>query len=170
MEKIQLNEQLTTEEQSHEFCEYTAKLALGIKSAFMMLAKNLYLIESKKMYKPTYDYMYQYCDEIGIDTATCSKLTTIYEKFCEQYGIPLDEIIDLEYTKLYLIKKVSGNKELAEYWIEEIKSGLTIRDLKKRIQEVTSGVDQMKCEHRETYLVRCCKECGEKWEEYPNTK
>lgn len=157
------------ETQAYQFCQETTQLASGIKSAFMLLAQRLHRIERQKLYQPTYDHFYMYCDEIGIDKGTASKLTTIYEKFCREYEIPFEEVKDVEYTKLYLIKKVSETKELAYHWLDEIKSGLTVQDLKKRIAEVTTGVDQMECPHASTYLVRCCRECKETWEEFPDT-
>ena len=95
-------------------------------------------------------------------------MITIYKTFCQAFGYPIDDLKDIGYTKLYLIRDVSETKELADHWIGEARV-LNRDDLKKRVLEFTKGVDQMTCEHPDTYLVRCCRACGEKWEEYPDT-
>jgi hypothetical protein len=160
-EKNFLNEQ-----ESYEFCLETEKLANNLKSGFMLLGKRLFEINQKKLYQPIHDAMYQYCESIGVDSGTASKLMTIYEQFCYKYKLPFEDIIDLEYTKLYLVRKLITDRETAENWIDEIKSGLTISDLKKIIKEKELGVEQMKCSHKNTYKVECCRDCGEKWEIY----
>lgn len=154
-----------TEEESYKYCDDTKTLANGLKTGFMMLAERLHRISKQKLYKPVYDHFYEYCNEIDMREDTASRLVSIYEKFILQYQLPIEEIKEIDYTKLYLIKKVSETKETAEHWVEEAKV-LTYRDLQKRVKEVTSGVEQMTCPHGNTYLIRCCRDCGETWEEF----
>lgn len=163
------NEYFLSEEKSYEYCQETAQLVRGVKTAFMLLAERLYRIKKQKLYKPTYEHFYLYCDEIDMHESIASRLIGIYERFVLEHQIALDDIKDIEYTKLNEIRKVSTTKELAEHWIEEAKV-LPIRELKMRIKALTAGVDEMKCEHGNTYLVRCCRTCGETWEEYPDTE
>lgn len=156
---------MLTEEEAYNFCQETVQLAKGLRVGYMMLAQRLHRIKAQKLYQPVHEKWYMYCDEIGIKEDLASKLTTIYEKFCREFGIDFEEIKEIEYSKLYMIKPVCETKELAEHWIDEAKE-LTSRDLRKKIQEVTLNADQTKCPHADTYLVRCCRECGETWEEY----
>lgn len=162
---IENKKHLLNEEESYEFCEDTKKLARGLKTGFILLAERLHRISKQKLYKPTYEHFYEYCDEIEMREDTASRLVNIYETFVLQHKMPIEEIKEVDYSKLYIIKKVADTKETARHWVEEAKV-LTYRDLKKRVAEFTTGVDQMTCSHGNTYLVRCCRECGEKWEEY----
>ncbi len=154
-----------TEEQAYEFCQETNQLLRGVKIAYMLLAERLYRIQKQKLYKPVYEKFFMYLDEIDIHESTASRLISIYEKFVLEHQIEPEVIKDIEYTKLTEIRKVSPTRELAEHWIEEARV-LPLRELKMRIKAMTAGVDEMKCEHGNTYLVRCCRTCGEKWEEF----
>lgn len=157
-----------SEEEAYKYCQETGQLSRGLKVGYMLLSQRLHRIKKQKLYKPEHEHFYMYCDDIGISETIASKLIGIYEKFCIEFGIELDEVKNLDYTKLYLIKPISETKELAEHWIEEAKV-LTVKDLKSKIRSTVKDVDQMKCEHHDTYLVRCCRECGETWEEYADT-
>lgn len=165
------------ETQAYQFCEETGKLAKGIKNGLMLLAQRLYRIKRQKLYKPTYEKFYQYCDEIELHESVASRLIGIYEKFVLDLQIPFEEIEAVEYTKLYEIRKVADTKEIAMHWIEKVNSPnpeqrLSIRDLKaeiKKLQNLGDEDEQCPTNHGNTYLVRCCRDCGETWEEFPDT-
>ena len=163
-----------TEEEAYAFCEDTGKLARGIKNGLMLLAQRLYKIERQKLYKPTYEKFYLYCDEIELHESIASRLIGIYEKFVLDLQIPFEVIEAVEYTKLYEIRKVADTKEIAMHWIEQVNSPnpeqrLSIRDLKakiKALQKLGDEDEQCPSNHGNTYLVRCCRDCGETWEEF----
>lgn len=165
------------ETQAYQFCEETGKLARGIKNGLMLLAQRLYRIERQKLYKPTYEKFYQYCDEIELHESVASRLIGIYEKFVLDLQIPFEEIESVEYTKLYEIRKIAETKDIAMHWIEKVNSPipeqrLSIRDLKaeiKKLQNLGDEDEQCPTGHGNTYLVRCCRDCGETWEEFPDT-
>lgn len=164
-----------SEEKQYEFCQDAVQLARGLKVGLMMLAEKLYRIERQKLYKSQYEHFYMFCDEIEMNTATASRLINVYEKFVMQNQIAFDDIKNLEYTKLYEIKKVADTKEVAMHWINqinapEVENRLTLSALKIELKKLELGMEDEKCDHGNTYLVRCCRDCGEKWEEFPDTK
>lgn len=170
------NEHFLTPEKAYEYCEETSQLVRGVKTAFMVLAERLHRIKSQKLYQPTYEHFYMYCDEIELHESIASRLIGIYDKFVMQQQISLEEIKNVEYTKLYEIRKVADTREVAMYWIQKVNSDipeqrLSLRDLKNEIKALKGGIDEPECEHNgETYLVRVCRACGVSWEEFGDTK
>lgn len=170
------HEFILSEEKKYEFCEETAQLARGVKVGLMLLAERLYRIREQKLYKPTYEQFYLYCQEIEMHESVASRLISIFERFVLELQMPFEEIKKVEYTKLYEIRKVADTKEIAQHWIDKVNSPdpslrLSYRDLKAQIKAFQNlGSEEEKCptDHSNTYLVRICRECGESWEELPD--
>jgi hypothetical protein len=164
-----------SEEKQYEYCKDTLSLATGIKKAFMVLAERLYKIKTRKLYKSFHEKWYMYLDEIELHESVASRLITIYEKLVQSLDVKMDQIQNVEYSKLYEIQKVSDTKDIAMYWIEQVNSEdeeqrLTLKDLKAKINAMNAGItEDAPCEHKETYLIRCCRCCKDSWEEFPDT-
>jgi hypothetical protein len=107
----------------------------------------------------------EYCEAIELDYSIAMKLIKSYDTFCLRYEQDIDELKDIDYTKLAVISPISKTKDEAVYWLDEAKL-LSVRDLKKKVKEITSGVDQMECkhEHKQRITFEECDDCGERWQ------
>lgn len=157
--------ELLNEQDRHEFCKDTLELETGIRAAFMLMAGRLHEIKEKRLYEPFWSSWYEFtCEFKELSPATISKLIRTHEVFVLNYEIPPERLVEAGgWTKLYELTKKITTKVEAEEWLEKAKT-LSRQDLKKELTISSSGVEMSECPHSDTYLVRICRECGERWE------
>lgn len=136
------------------------------------LAKHLFEIESDKLYskidKDAYPNFIAYLSSLGMSYHTCRQLISMYQAFVLVAGYSINELSEIPYQKLAVIKPELFDKKDGQYtmvkskketdkWISDAKSDLTINDLKQKRKELSVG--EHKCEFEIITYKRCVK-CG----------
>lgn len=136
------------------------------------LAKRLYEIESEKLYSKIDDKAYPnfaaYVSSLGISYQSCRELIGIYQTFVLVAGYTVDELSEISYHKLSVIKPELFDKKDGQYitnkskteigrWISDAKSDMSINDLKQKRRENSVG------DHKHEFEIitfRRCVHCG----------
>lgn len=143
-----------------DFCKETIKLKENIEMNFIELGARLLNIRDNLIYEGQWSSFDEYLVEMNLNKGTASKLINIYKTFVVQFNIPKKEIVEAGgWTKLWQTIPIIENKTDAEYWIEQSKV-LSSTDLGREIKERQTGVEMKKCNHKNTYTIRICKDCG----------
>lgn len=156
---------LKTEQQQHEFLEETRNMSIKTSLANFILAERLYRIREEKLWQAGYESFDDYCMELKLHNAgTISKLITVHKKFILEFGINPEKAAEVGYTVLYKAHKVIEDKDDAEEFVNNaiIWSG---SDINREIAHRKTGNPIEDCKHENTYLVRICKDCGERWQD-----
>jgi len=156
-----------SEQQNKKYCDQTLELEEGVRTVYMLLAERLYNIKNDRLYEPAWSSWYEFTMEFkDLSPASISKLISVYELFVLQYGFKQKELAKAGgWTKLYNIMKRIHSKADAENWLEKAET-LSRQDLEKELVIAKTGIEMSECGHTDTYLVRVCRGCGLKVEEY----
>jgi hypothetical protein len=155
--------------QNLDYCNQAIEIKKQTEIGFIMLGQYLHNIREQKLYEGQWDSFPEYLQDMNLPDGTASKLINIYKKFVLEFQIPEQRLIDAGgWTKIATLLPIVTNKEDAEEWIHKA-SVLSIRDLQKEIKENETGVEMKACPHTDTFLIRVCRDCGDKFEVYePN--
>ncbi|MCD6429384.1 hypothetical protein J7L09_01680 [bacterium] len=144
------------------------KIKDNIAVSYIYLAKYLKEIKEKKLYKYlSYNSFEEYLSspELQISHTKAYDLIRIYTKYCEEFGVPLEEMT-AHWTVIRETLPVV-TKENYEEWLHRARE-LSRSDLKLEIKQLKSGIDPSKCEHDkhpEWWIHKefwQCKKCGER--------
>ncbi|MEX0596088.1 MAG: hypothetical protein WD512_06260 [Candidatus Paceibacterota bacterium] len=142
------------------------KLKIGLT-----LAEKLLYIESKKLYLkidrkgfPTFN---KYLESLGLSFGSIRELLGLYKTYIIVGGYSVEELSQISFSKLSVIKSLLFKKENNEYklikskkemdnWVKELKSDISINDLKIRKNEEKAGNHE--CEWEEVKFKKC-KHC-----------
>ncbi len=120
---------------------HEAKIKVG-----MALSERLVKIEENKLYlkidEKAYPSFIKYIDSLGINYKTARELMGLYQSYVIAGRYSIDEILEISYAKLqvlkpYLFKKVDGKYELdkskkeVDNLIKELKADTSIDDIKQ---------------------------------------
>ena len=156
---------LKTDQERHEFLEDTRELSVKSSIAQILLAERLYRIREEKLWQTGYDSFDEYCMNLKLYNAgAISKLITVYKTFILDYGIDREKAAEVGYTVLYKAHKVIEDKEDAEEFVNNAMIW-TGSDINREIAYRKSGNPVEDCKHENTYMVRICKDCGERWQD-----
>lgn len=162
--KHELLAPIKTEEQKLNFCEETIGMNVNLSMGYILLAKRLHAIRAEKLYEPQWSSFMEFAMEMkDIAYTKVSRLCSVYQKYVIDLQIPEEEVAKVGWTILDRARRVIKTREEAMQFIE---SPLTRSDLEKEITEKETGKDMTQCKHEDTYLVRVCRECKDKWEEF----
>lgn len=158
--------EITNPIQNSTYCDETINLLAQAQVAYLVLAKRLHEIKTRKLYLPRWETFQDFCMEMNeLSTSQVSRLIGIREKFMLNAGIGEDELSQAGWTKVAMTLPLVNTKDEAIHWLEKAKT-LTRSDLAREIKEFKTGKNMAECEHEKTYLVRICEECGDKRAEY----
>lgn len=107
------------------------------------LASRLYIIENKQKDFPSY------VEGLGLSYYSTRRLIGLYKRFIIEGGYTIDEISEIPYSKLEVIKPEKDLKK----WINNAKSDITVKDLK--ILRKEEKVGNHKCEFERIEYKRC---------------
>lgn len=156
-----------TDQNKKEYCDKTVALEEGARTVYMMLAERLHNIKTDRLYEPYWGSWHEFTMEFkDLSPASISKMISVYDLFVLQYKFKPAELTKAGgWTKLYQMMKHIHSKKDAEKWLEKA-SVLSRQDLEKEIVISKTGIEMSECAHKDTYLVRVCRDCELKVEEY----
>lgn len=153
---------------SLDFCEETISKKHILELAWLELCGRLKEIRDKELYKGRWENFEDFLNDpaMDMDKGTASKMITIHEKMILEYKIKPTVIANAGgWSKVAELLPVISNKEDAEEWLSKA-AVLSKADLRKEVQEQKSGILMKNCKHKDTYIIRVCRDCGEKIEEH----
>lgn len=144
-----------------------AKIKLGLE-----LASRLKQVEDGKLFlkldEKSYPTFPMYLKSVGLNYKTVRELIGLYETYILTAGFTIDQLADIGYAKLTVVKPHLFKKEDGEYrmlttleeaqkWVEEAKSDITQEDLRQKVREERAGDHEHDFEN---ISFRKCKLCG----------
>lgn len=155
--------------QHKDYCDDTLEMEQGARLVYLILGERLRKIRENRMYEPAWSSWHEYCMEFkDLSTGSISKIIAVYERFILELGYkPLELAKAGGWTKLYEISKRVTNREDAAKWLD-IAETCSRKDLNDYLIEDKVGVIMSECHHEDTYVIRVCRECGNKEEVFEN--
>lgn len=153
---------MNTEIKNLDYCTDALRLKKNIEMNFIILGEHLFKIREEKIYQGQWDSFLEFLDEMNLAESTANKIINIFKTFVIQYNIPKQTLVEAGgWTKLYATLPMVNSKKDADYWIEQSKI-LTMSDLSKEVRERKTGVEMRKCNHKNSYTISICKDCGQR--------
>lgn len=153
---------------SLDFCEETITKKQALEVGWIDLCGRLKEIRDNGMWKGRWDSFEDFLHDpqMGLDKGTASKMITIHERFVIEYKMSPERIANAGgWSKVAEILPAVKDKKSAEEWLSNAAS-LSKSDLRKEVKENQTGIKMSDCEHKDFYLVKICRKCGDKIEEH----
>lgn len=150
------------------FCEDTISKKHILELGWLELCSRLKEIRDKELYKGRWENFEDFLNDpaMDMDKGTASKMITIHEKMILEYKIKPTIIANAGgWSKVAELLPVIDSKEDAEEWLSKA-AVLSKSDLRKEVHEQKSGIKMSECAHKDYYLVKICRKCGDKIEEH----
>lgn len=154
--------------ESLNFCEETISKKHVLELGWLDLCKRLKEIRDGRLYEGRWDSFEDFLTDpaMGMDKGTASKMITIHEKLVVQYKVKPTIIANAGgWSKVAECLPVIKDKASAEDWLSKALH-LSKSDLRKEIQEDKTGIKMVDCKHKDFYMVKICRKCGDKIEEH----
>ena len=144
---------------NYEYLNQTIELVKGIEEGFLSLGERLKKIRDQQMYLPSYESFYDFLVECRMTESKASKVISVFETYIEKYNLPTADVAEVGWSILYEAIKVVKTKDDAKNLLHELKHRQE-KDARDHVRQLRSGVDQDKCSHEDSYIIRCCRTCG----------
>lgn len=155
-----------TDIQNLDYCNQTIYLKKNIEKNFLVLGENLKNIRDARLYYPQWEDFETYCWELDLSEPTASKLINIYEIFVLACGITSDRLASSKgWSSLAEALPLIKSKEDAERYLH-LRDTLRAKDYRDTIRAEKKGQPIELCSHSNSILIRWCKTCGYKHQEY----
>jgi len=155
-----------TEADSHKLCLQAIEVKNDLEFRFLELGALLYEIKQNRHYESGWTSWEEYVMELKLSHASISRLIRIYEVLILNYQFSPRRIAEAGgWTVVAEILpdiKESTTKQEITTWLGEA-TELSRPDLRRAIIERRKGVDMAKCKHTDTYTIKICRGCGERW-------
>lgn len=152
---------MNIEKANNEYCKETMALKTGIEVSFLELGKRLRIIRDERKFEAGWETFDDYLIEMRMTKGTASKLINIFEKFVLEYKYPVQRLAAVGWSPLSEVLPIVKTKKDAERWIKAAENN-PLRELRDELREHKTGVDPLKCKHKETIVIRICKACKTK--------
>lgn len=157
---------LTNQADNIKYCEDTIKMVVQANLAYIITAKRLAEIAEKRLYMPKWESF----DEFTMECLKESKgkvntLMNIYRKFVIQGELPEEKVSEVGWTILGKALPLIHSKDDAEHWLEQAKEQ-TPSNFTRMVKEAKTGKSMTTCKHENTYTLKVCEDCKDKWEVY----
>ena len=152
----------------NKYIKDTLILRGKIEGAFLELGERFLKIRDEKLYEDQYESFGDFLEEAHMSEPNASKLISIYQTFVLDYKLSQKTLLLAgSWSSLYQIGLYAKNKKEAEGLIKEA-SLLTRDDFTRKLREDNQKKVVPECKHpkNQTYLLRCCRACGDRWREY----
>lgn len=157
-----------------KFCEDTIKWKNTLEIGFLDIGKRLRMIRDDKMWEGRWEDFDHFCrEDMKLTQQSAYKLIGIYEKFVLEYKFAPARIAAAGgWGVVAEILPLAIDADAAEAWVSIAEKSQSRRDLRQLIREGKTGVDPMKCKHKDAkeIVMMMCSECGERWRKYPDGK
>lgn len=145
-----------------DYCNETVKMKQNIETAFLTLGERLMKIRDQRLFEGQWASFSLYLLDAKISEATASKLINIYHKFVLEWQFPVEKLAEAGgWTSLAALLPICKTKEQAEPWLDKT-FVLSRPDLEKEIKESKTGIDMRHCKHEDNYVIRVCRQCGDR--------
>lgn len=154
--------------QAIDFCEETISKKHILELGWIELCGRLKEIRDGGLYEGRWDSFEDFLNDpaMGLDKGTASRMITIHEKLILEYKIKPTMIANAGgWSKVAEILPAVKDKASAEEWLSKSAS-LSKSDLRKEIKEDRTGIKMVDCQHKDYYVVKICRKCGDKIEEH----
>lgn len=153
--------------QAFDFCKETIEVKNRIEKGYMELCARLYRIKNERLYEGHFTEWELFLEELHILPSVASRMIKIYEVFVIEQKISPAKIEKAGgWSVVAELLPVAVNKEASEDLLEMAQT-LTRRDLRIHVQTLKIAPrSEVDCKHRDTYFLRICRDCGEKWTEH----
>jgi len=156
----------TTELSAYNYCQDTINLKNAVEKNYMVLCARLYKIKTERLYEANFAQWEVFLEELRINKRSAEAMCKIYETFVIQLGIDPEQVaLAGGWTVAETLLPLATSKELAEEGLEFAKGALR-KDVRMFVNEKLGRVPDGMCSHADTYTVRVCRTCHDKWEEY----
>lgn len=159
-----MTREITNPQENLKFCEDTIKMVVQANLAYIITAKRLEEIASKRLYLPRWESF----DDFAMECLKESKgkvntLLNIYRKFVIQGEMKEVEVSEVGWTILGKALPLIHSKEDAHHWLEQAKEQ-TPSNFNRMVKEAKTGKDMTTCEHKDKYMLEVCNDCKDNWE------
>lgn len=156
-----------TEIQAYNYCEETIQLKGELEKGYLGLCARLHKIKTERLYEASYETWQLFLEELKIDRATAERMVKIYDTFILRFNISPAKIQGAGgWSVVAELLPISNSKEEAEEALDYA-TGALRKDVRIYVHAKRYGKELEKlCRHHDTYLVRICRDCGDRWEEH----
>lgn len=147
-----------------KFCEDTIQMVVKANLAYIITAKRLAEIFDKRLYLPKWESFDEFTMEcLKESKGKVSTLMNIYKKFVIEGEISEAQVSEVGWTILGKALPLVKTKDDAEHWLEQAKEQ-TPSNFTRMIKEAKTGKDMTQCEHKDTFMLKICNDCKDRWE------
>lgn len=162
-----MNNEITpfSEKKRHEFCLEALDLKKNIECDFLELGMLLYKIKEERYYEAGWSSWEEYVMELKMSESSISRLIRIYQIFILRFKFAPAQLAPIGWTNvaelLPQIKETTPRNDV-HGWLDEM-ADLSRSDLRRTITERKKGVSMDDCKHKDTYTIKICRDCGDRW-------
>jgi len=147
-----------------DFCNETLEMKQEIELRFLDVGARLKKIRDGQLWESQWESFGEYLKEMDVSEGTASKMINVYQIFIEDYNFSPAKLT-MGWSKLAETLPYIKEKKDAEDFLH-LATILPKEELRKELQERKTGIEMRRCEHTDTYLIRCCNQCKMKWKIY----
>lgn len=155
-----------SEEKRHGFCLKAIELKKDIESRFLELGGFLHEIKENRDYEAGWSSWEEYTMELKMSKATISKLIRIYQIFILKFKFSPAKLANLGGWSVVaeMLPQIKENTPRSDVqdWLGEMVD-LPRSDVRRAIIERKTGVSMNDCKHEDTYTIKICRDCGDRW-------
>lgn len=153
---------MSSEIVNFDYCNQALKLKQDIEANFLVLAEYLYNIKEHNLFAPQWESFVEFCFELKMSSNMVNKLIQIHKTLILGYGMQPNEILTAGgWSVIQEVLPVISSKKDAVKWLESART-LTRQDLRKTLHETKTGIDMNTCKHKNTYMIKVCRDCGDR--------
>lgn len=159
-----MTQEVTRVQKNFNYCMDTLHAYCKLNIEYFYIAEKLQKIQNERLYEPQWSTFWEYCMEMrAMSLDTIKKLMAVHRKYVVEYKISPEKMDKIGWTVLGEALPLIKSKEQAMKLIE---SPETRQHIKKTIKEMKTGIKMDECKHEDSYLVRICRTCGDRWQEF----
>lgn len=154
-----------SEKKQHEFCLEALDLKKNIECDFIELGMLLSKIKEFRYYEAGWSSWEEYVMELKMSEASISRLVRIYEVFILRFKFAPAQLAPIGWANvaelLPQIKETTPRNDV-QGWLGEMVN-LPRQDVRRAIIERKTGISMADCKHKDTYTIKICRGCGDRW-------
>jgi hypothetical protein len=149
------------------FCTETIELKLKLETDFLELGRRLIEIKMKRLYEGGWDSWSDFLDDMKIDDGVASKLMKIYGVFVNGCGFSPARIAKAGgWSRISEVLPLIKTYEDARRLFDMVTVMRNRTDIRRTVHEERTGTSMMTCQHRNTYTLIICRDCGVRLREF----
>lgn len=157
---------MTKELTAYTFCQETIGMKNTLERNYIVLCQRLHTIRENQLYDGNYGSWELFLEELRINKRKADAMCKIYETFILELGISEEKLaLAGGWSVAETILPIATDKESAEEALEFAAVSLR-KDVRMYVNEKLGKVPDGICEHEDTYVVRVCRGCSERWQEH----